>query len=406
MSKKYWLLFLVVVLAIIYVSWGLNSKPIIVPLNKNYTVSNKVLMTNIKWPTYGQAAIGINNSGVVATHGINIPMPTASTAKLITALCVLKKYPLTIGQTGPIITITPSDVAIYNKYQAGDGSDMFVFNGEKLTEYQMLEAMLLPSADNIADSLAIWAFGSLSNYKLYASQLLKDHKLYDTHIGIDASGYSPTTTSTAYDLVKIGEMVMNNQVLSSIAAKPTASGFPVVGTIKNVNFLLGQNNIVGIKTGNTNQAGGVFVSASKILVNNNPVTIITALMQAPNLFDAMIASKVLVISAQSNFINADSVFNLNKGAVVGEYNVPWQNKIITAITTQTVNMKAWGGSSLTKSIDLNPINSYNSTQMIGNVNYYNKVLNYKASTGVELSQMINPPSKLWILTHPSSFIHF
>ena len=129
-------------------------------------------------------------------------------------------------------------------------------------------------------------------------------------------------------------------------------------------------------------------------------------MQAPNLFDAMIASKVLVISAQSNFINADSVFNLNKGAVVGEYNVPWQNKIITAITTQTVNMKAWGGSSLTKSIDLNPINSYNSTQMIGNVNYYNKVLNYKASTGVELSQMINPPSKLWILTHPSSFIHF
>ena len=50
---------------------------------------------------------------------------------------------------------------------------------------------------------------------------------------------------------------------------------------------LGKDSIIGIKTGNTDQAGGVFLSASKITVNNSPLIVYTAVMQAPTLFDAL-----------------------------------------------------------------------------------------------------------------------
>ena len=175
----------------------------------------------------------------------------ASEAKLITALAVLKKYPLALNQAGPAITLGPSDVAIYDKYQSENGSDLVVVNGEKLTEYQMLQAMLLPSADNIADSLAIWAFGSLTDYTVFANQYVKSQGLSETTVGSDASGFDPSSMTTAANLVNIGQLVMTNPVLASIVGQPTATGFPVVGTIKNVNLVLGKDNIIGIKTGNT-----------------------------------------------------------------------------------------------------------------------------------------------------------
>ena len=298
-NKRFkWLTILAVAVVLViafYVSWALIAAvPRIEPLTASKTTSQNVPAAALPWPTTGQAAIGLNNLGVVAVFGSQTPAPMASTAKLITALCVLGKDPLTPGQSGPLITITPADVAIYNQYQNEDGSDMVVASGEQLSELQMLEAMLLPSADNIADTLAIWAFGSLSNYNSYAAQYIKTIGLTSTHIGTDASGYDPSSTSTASDLVRLGEASMSNSEIASIVSLPEASDIPLVGTIKNVNFLIGQDNIIGIKTGNTDQAGGVFVSASKVTINNKPLIIVTAEMQQTNLFDAIEGSLTLI----------------------------------------------------------------------------------------------------------------
>ena len=93
---------------------------------------------------------------------------------------------------------------------------------------------------------------------------------------------------------------MQNPVLAQIVSQPTASNIPVVNTVKNVNFLLGSNGIVGIKTGNTDQVGGVFISASRITVNTKPVVIVTAFTNAPSLFEALQDSVPLVQSAQAN----------------------------------------------------------------------------------------------------------
>jgi D-alanyl-D-alanine carboxypeptidase (penicillin-binding protein 5/6) len=166
-------LLVLVLLAGAYILWSAlrTSSPLRPVLNASLQTSYPTVQ-KLSWPTSGQSAVGILNSKVLDTHGIQTPVPTASTAKLITALMVLKAKPLSVGQQGPTITLGPSDLAIYNAYVAEQGSVVQVQSGEQISEYQMLEAMLLPSANNMADSLAIWAYGTLANYSEAANNYI------------------------------------------------------------------------------------------------------------------------------------------------------------------------------------------------------------------------------------------
>jgi D-alanyl-D-alanine carboxypeptidase (penicillin-binding protein 5/6) len=181
----------------------------------------------ISWPSVGQSAVAIPGTSILESHGKQTSAPTASVAKVITALAVLQKKPLEIDRPGPSLTLTAADVAIYNSYVAQEGSVVPVSNGEQITEYQMLEALMLPSANNIADSLAIWAFGSLTNYQVYAQHYVTGLGLKSTHIGSDASGYSPSTISSARDLPKTAPPMCPKPAVSpmliSCWARPTLS---------------------------------------------------------------------------------------------------------------------------------------------------------------------------------------
>ena len=364
---------------------------------KANSIQARVPGGGLSWPAQGQSAVGIVGSPILETHGNQRPVPTASTAKLITALTVLAAKPLKPGQQGPTITLSPSDVALYNNYMAQDGSLVKVQAGERISEYQMLQAVLLPSANNIADSLAIWAFGSLKDYSGAANQYLRDQGLVESHVGSDASGLNPSTTSSPRDLVRIGELVMQDPVLSKIVNQPSASGIPVVSNIKNVNFLLGTSNIIGIKTGNSDQAGGVFVSASRVTINNKPVTIVTALAGSPTLFQAMKDSLALIQSAQKNF---EPVTVVEAGSIVGSYKQPWGGSV-PAVATKALSIDAWGGSTVAAKVNLRdiPANS-KAGQTVGSVDIPQSATSYKISVPVKLKTTPSAPSIGWRLTHP------
>lgn len=281
-----------VAVAVHYLSPYFNPNPF------SATTSN----SSLDWPNSGESAIGVVGHGVLATSGSQTDRPTASTAKLIAALTVLNKYPLQPGQSGPLLTMSRNDLAILRTYANLNGSRIGRMGvGEQLSEYQMLEAMMLPSADNMADSLAIWAYGSLPAYQAAANQYLTNHNINDTHVGVDASGLDPSTVSTAHDLVLLGEAAMQNAVLAGIVAKPSVSGFPLVGTITNTNTLLGQNGIVGVKTGNSDQAGGVFVFAANYNdANGQELTVVGAVQGLPDLQAALNAAVPLLNSTEQN----------------------------------------------------------------------------------------------------------
>src|SRR5207253_8066956 len=83
-------------------------------------------------------------------------VPIASLAKIMTADIVLRGRPLPAAGPGPVITVTAADAAAYASDERQGQSVVQVAAGEKLTERQALEAMLIPSVNNIASLLARW----------------------------------------------------------------------------------------------------------------------------------------------------------------------------------------------------------------------------------------------------------
>jgi len=397
----WWLTLLIVILGG-YCFWILREPVAAInPTVASFQLSLKTPNPDLAWPSTGQSAVSLNTIDDIQSHGVQKPAPTASVAKIITALCVLKAKPLSAGQQGPTLTLTATDEALYDTYLAQEGSVIPVQAGEQITEYQMLQAVLLPSANNIADSLAIWTFGSLKAYNAYATSYVHSLGLTNTQIGSDASGFAPDTLSTAHDLIVLGKQAMQNPILAQIVGQTTASGIPQVGTIDNVNQLLDMNGIVGIKTGNTDQAGGVFLAAALADVAGQKVIIVTALMGAPTLFQAMRDSLPLIASAQTNF---KPVTVLKRGAIVGSYRQPW-GSTINAVVSKDVTVTTWNGGTVRASVELSSITaSVPNGQQVGTVSTPKTPLTAAQHVPVTLRQAPTQPPVMWRLMHPQ--IHF
>jgi len=207
------------------------------------------------WPAYGQAAVQLGQSQVQSgpnQHAAAI----ASVAKVMTAYLVLHDHPLGPGEGGPTITLTDADVADTDRRRGQQESIVPIAAGEQLTELQALQALLLPSANNIAAVLARWDAGSarafVSRMNGVARSLGMTHTRYT-----DPSGYDDRTVSTAADQVRIVDRAMRMPVFASIVAMPSTT-LPVAGTVQNTNRLLGQGGFVGVKTGSDAAAGGCF----------------------------------------------------------------------------------------------------------------------------------------------------
>lgn len=348
---------------------------------------------NLAWPPYGQAAVGAQDYGVLASHGNVKPSPMASLAKLVTILAVLRRHPLAAGQTGPVITMTAQDQAFYVQDAAADGSVVPVRAGEQITEYQAFQAMMLPSANNIADSMAVWAFGSIASYTDYANNMLSQLGLHDTHVA-DASGYSAGSVSSAPDLVRLGDMILQQPAITDIMAQKTAT-MPGVGTIVNLNSLLGQSGIFGIKTGNTNQAGGCFLGAAKVTVAGKPLTVITAIMDAPDLQQALASTLPLVQDVPSHFLPVQVV---GAGQILGSTTTPWGARA-NVRSAGTISVTAYEGTPLTPYVTASrPALPATRGATAGSLNlpWHGRLL----SARLYLDDNLPPPPFWWRLTHP------
>jgi serine-type D-Ala-D-Ala carboxypeptidase (penicillin-binding protein 5/6) len=209
------------------------------------------------WPGRAEAAVGLPGTGLLGTHGGNAPVPIASLAKIMTAYLVLSGHPLPAGASGPVITVTAADAAAYASDRRQEQSVVQVAAGEKLTERQALETMLVPSG-NIAWMLARWDAGSQPAFVAKMNARARLLRLRSTRYA-DASGADPATVSTASDQFRLTVRALQIPAFRQILAMPQVT-LPVVGVAYNVNAGLGHDGIVGVKTGSTRPRAGAWPS--------------------------------------------------------------------------------------------------------------------------------------------------
>jgi D-alanyl-D-alanine carboxypeptidase (penicillin-binding protein 5/6) len=230
----------------------------------------------LQWPDQGQAAIGIDGVGLLGSHGEGTTTPMASLAKLMTAYVVLRDHPLVGVAEGAPITVSPSDVALYRAELRAGYSVVAVGEGEQLSERQALEALLLPSADNIAVMLANWDAGREPSFVTKMNDAARVLGLAHTEYR-DASGLDAASVTTASDQVVMAVAAFKIDALRQIVAMQVAH-LPVAGAVYNTDSVLGVEGIVGIKTGSTSRAGGCFVFAAEAVVGGRRVIVVGAVL--------------------------------------------------------------------------------------------------------------------------------
>jgi serine-type D-Ala-D-Ala carboxypeptidase (penicillin-binding protein 5/6) len=150
--------------------------------------------------------------------------------------------------------------------------------GEAISERQALEA-LLPSADNMAWILARWDAGSQPAFTARMNAAAGSLGMTGTSY-TDPSGLDSSAASTAADQVRLGMAAMGVPALAAIVSMPTAV-VPVAGVVRNTNTLLGQDGIVGLKTGSTQAAGGCLLVAAWQEVSGRKTLIVAAAFGQP-----------------------------------------------------------------------------------------------------------------------------
>jgi D-alanyl-D-alanine carboxypeptidase (penicillin-binding protein 5/6) len=231
------------------------------------------------WPAQGQAAFVLTGHSHVQAGPNQHVAAIASVAKVMTAYLVLRDRPLRPGQDGPTITLTDADVADTDRRREQQESVVSIAAGEQLTERQALQALLLPSANNIAAVLARWDAGSTDRFVARMNATARSLGMTQTRY-TDPSGYDDATVSTAADQVRIVDRAMRLPVFASIVATPSAK-LPVAGTVHNTNTLLGHDGFVGVKTGSTAAAGSCFAFQAIRFIDAKRTTITGVVLGQP-----------------------------------------------------------------------------------------------------------------------------
>jgi len=226
----------------------------------------------LAWPREGQAAVEVEGVGSFGASGSATPAPIASVAKMMTAYLTLLEHPLAAGREGFVMTVTPAQVREQGRRVALGESTVPVRAGERIGERQALQALLLPSANNVAAMLAAHAAGGSSAFVARMNATARSLGMGSTTY-TDPSGFEPSTVSTAADQLKLARVAMRQPAFAAIVDQPSAR-LPVAGVVENYDSLLGEDGYVGVKTGSDTAAGGCFVFAKRVALGGRRLTVL------------------------------------------------------------------------------------------------------------------------------------
>lgn len=349
----------------------------------------------LAYPAYGASAIGaVGYPGVLGQSGSADALPMASITKVVTALVVLDAHPLAAGETGPSVTMSEADAALYGTYLAQNGTVAPVRAGMTFTERELLELMLVKSANNYTMSTVLWAFGSNEAFVEATRAWLAgnglDRVVVNEPTGLDYGNVAPVD-----QLVELGRLALQHPVVAEIVATP-AVGITGLGVLPNTNALLGTSGVDGIKTGTLDDFGANLLFSADYTVGESTVTLIGVVLGGPD--HDVIDRDILALlgSAQGNFAEVEVAA---EGEVFATYDPVWGDPV-TAVASERVALLTWGGAEIATLVETEDVRTGVTGEDVGDLSFTSGTRT--VTIELELAADLPDPGAWWRLTNPAA----
>jgi len=197
----------------------------------------------------------------------------ASTTKILTALLIEEKFNL-----DDKVTIDPESPFTI-------GARIYVHEGEIFTIEQLLNALLIDSANDVANALAVYHSGSLEAFSKEMNEKAKSLGAQNSNFVNPSGLHNSDHYSTAFDLSQIAKEFYKNEVLMAIVKKSTYS-IPATNKVDETRYLKSSNkflysesnnylldyrgnqvfakldSVTGMKTGYTDEANNCLITSA------------------------------------------------------------------------------------------------------------------------------------------------
>lgn len=218
-------------------------------------------------PHAGAAILADMKSGkILFEKNSDAKMYPASTTKILTGILALENTTM----TDTVIATSEAISPITNNH-----SHMGILVGEELTVEQLLYGMLVYSANDAANVLAVHISGSIEAFCQMMNEKAAELGATNSHFANPHGYHDDNHYTTAADLVKITRYAMQNEQFRTIVATdmytmPATNKYDETRYLSSTNHLISRrryanyfyNKAIGIKTGFTDEAGSCLVSAA------------------------------------------------------------------------------------------------------------------------------------------------
>ena len=333
----------------------------------------------------------------IAVGGGADALPMASAAKIITALVVLDAKPLKLDEPGPAYSLVTADYQDYLDYTAEGARTVIVFPGESWTQREMLQALILGSSNNHADTLARWAFGSVDAYLTAANDWLAANGMPDTTV-VDANGLLEGSAGTGADLARLAGLAATNPILSDIIQNP-ASALVNQRGVTNTTAYLPEEGITGISRSYTDEGGVCFLFTGTVDAQGKTFTFAGAFIGEPD-YDTLTADLTALMASARAGVTELPV--LAEGAAYATLTTAWGDSADAVVGTPKTRFGWQAATPGEAEVDIEDVTTGRAGSKVGRVTV--DAFGESVSSSLELDSNLTDPGPGWRLLHPVPLI--
>ncbi len=213
--------------------------------------------------------INADTGEVIADYNADTRRGMASTTKIMTAIIAIEH-----GELDKKFTVPDGAIGV-------EGSSLYMKKGERMTMRELVTGLMLRSANDAAEAIAILIGGSVEGFADIMNRKADELGLENTHFTNPHGLSDENHYTTARELAKITAYALKNKTFCEIcsSAKATLPGPDGMRYVVNHNKLLSSyDGAYGVKTGFTKATGRCLVSAAK----REGVNLVAVTLNAPN----------------------------------------------------------------------------------------------------------------------------